>query len=68
MKELQRPEYIDDIKRIAKVCIDNGYVVSLKRAEAAWLDYSERMAAGWMGLDCDEAIWMDVRMFIEGEI
>lgn len=68
MKELERPEYIDDIKRIAKVCIDNNYVVSLKRAEDAWLDYSEGMCAGWMSLGSDEAIWMDIRMFIEGEI
>ena len=69
MEELKYPEYIDDIKRIMKVCIDYGYyTLTLKQAEDAWLDYSEGMAAVWMSLGNDEEIWYDIQYYIEGII
>ena len=65
MEELQRPEYIDDIKRICKVSIDNGYVITFKQAEEAWMDYSDGLAAGWLTLGNDEEIWFSISTYVE---
>ena len=56
---LSRPEYIEDTKRIVKVSFDNGIILTLKEAETIWEDYSDSMAAGWMGLPKDDKeLWL----------
>lgn len=58
LKRLERPEYIEDTKRITKVAFNNGVSLTIKEAEEVWLEYSDSMAAGWMGLPKkDSELW-----------
>lgn len=58
LSQVQNKEFIDDIKRIVRVCAHNGVIITLKEAEEAWEHYSETLAAGWLILpDSDEELW-----------
>lgn len=58
ISKLDRPEYIEDTKRIVKVSFDNGVILSLKEAEDLWQEHSSGMAAGWLYLpNKDEDLW-----------
>ena len=49
MDKIERPEYIDDTKRIQKIVKKaTGFDISLSDAEQLWLRYSDGMCAGWM--------------------
>lgn len=53
--------YPDDCERICKVVLSHGCLISPREAESLWEDFSESMAAGWMGLSVnDEDIWQDI--------
>lgn len=62
LSKLQRPEYIEDTKRIVKIAFEHGIILSLKEAEDLWLEYSDNMAAGWMSMDSDsdDFIWSTI--------
>lgn len=62
LERLHRPEYIEDTKRIVKVAFENGFILSILEAEELWEEYSDSMAAGWMGLpDSDEELWAIIK-------
>ena len=46
--------WIDDVKRIQKVLLDNDYTSTLKDCANLWDNYSEDMCAGWMCLPEDD--------------
>ena len=46
--------WIDDVKRIQQVLLDNGYSSLLEDCERLWDNYSDDMCAGWMGLPEDD--------------
>lgn len=47
--------YPEDLQRIQKVLIDQGYIVSLRDCATLWDEYSDSMCAGWMCLPHDDA-------------
>jgi hypothetical protein len=53
--------YLEDVSRIVGACFRMGWIVTPKEAYHAWSDYSDSMAAGWMGLpepfDDGESPW-----------
>jgi hypothetical protein len=53
-------EYSENVCRIADVCKANGYEVTHSHAQRIWLDYSERMAAGWMSLPTDDEMLLEI--------
>ncbi len=44
------PDYISDVQTIIKACNHEGWSITPKEAYDAWNDYSDSMAAGWLGL------------------
>jgi hypothetical protein len=42
--------WIEDVKRIQQVLLDNGYSSLLEDCGRLWDNYSDDMCAGWMGL------------------
>lgn len=46
--------WIDDVRRIQKVLLDNNYSSDLKDCADLWNCYSDDMCAGWMGLPEDD--------------
>ena len=50
--------YIDEVKRIQDAIYENGYEADLKDCADIWDDYSDSLAAGWIGVPKDyEEIW-----------
>lgn len=50
--------HLNDVKRIQIVCLQNGYEADLGDCADIWDDYSDMLAAGWMGLpENDEELW-----------
>lgn len=50
--------WIDDVKRIQEVLLNNGYSSLLKDCGDLWEAYSDSYAAGWLGLpEDDEELW-----------
>lgn len=47
-------EYLEDCKRIQKICSDKNIFISLEDALHLWNTYSEDYAAGWMGMPSDD--------------
>jgi hypothetical protein len=39
----------EDVSRIIAVCTANGFEIDQETARKAWENYSDSMAAGWMG-------------------
>jgi hypothetical protein len=58
-------EYTNDIDRIVKIFADRGYEISHTDACRAWEYYSDGMCAGWMILDEDDEVFMDVFCYFE---
>jgi hypothetical protein len=55
------PRYPADVRRIREVALRHGVTLDDDQAEAAWENYSDSMAAGWMGLpDSDDDLWSTV--------
>lgn len=51
MKELVIDyRFPEDIKRIMKVGIDIGFMISPSKAYSIWSDYSDTFCAGWLNL------------------
>lgn len=46
--------WIEDVKRIQRVLLDNNYTSTLKDCANLWDDYSDSMCAGWMNLPKDD--------------
>ncbi len=46
--------WIDDVKRIQKVLLDNGYSSLLEDCANLWEAYSDDYCAGWMRLEKDD--------------
>jgi len=60
--EIFTGEYRDDCERIQRILRDKGYNATLQQCEELWDDYSDSMAAGWMGLgDNDEDVYSHLR-------
>lgn len=51
----ERDPYQYDVERIVRIFKDRGYDLSYDDARAAWEDFSDSMAAGWMMLDDDDS-------------
>jgi hypothetical protein len=53
--------YRDDVKTIVESCYRQGLIVAPHEAYSAWCEYSDSMAAGWMGVptsyDDGESPW-----------
>ena len=69
----QIPErYHSDIKEIVGACHRNGLIVTPQEAYSAWGEYSDSMAAGWIGLpypyDDGESPWVCTRDECDREI
>lgn len=43
--------WIEDVKRIQQVLLDNGYTSTLKDCADLWEDYSDSYCAGWLNMD-----------------
>lgn len=55
MKELVIDyRFPEDIKRIMKVGIDIGFMISPSKAYSIWSDYSDTFCAGWLNLPQDD--------------
>ena len=64
----ERPEYIQDTKRVARALREDGYNVTLEQAEKLWQKYSDSCCSGWEHLpDLDEQIVERVRYYIVKE-
>lgn len=55
------PRYPADVDRIRQVALRHGVTLDAEQAESVWDDYSDSMAAGWLGLpDSDDDLWSTV--------
>lgn len=55
------PRYPADVARIRQVALAHGVTLDDEQAESVWDDYSDSMAAGWLGLpDSDDDLWSTV--------
>jgi len=58
--------HLDDVAKIKEVINHNGYHCTLKDAANIWQDYSDLMAAGWMGLpERAKDIWLTIQARVE---
>jgi hypothetical protein len=59
--------YIEDIKRLQEVLLENGYDADLSMCEEIWSDFSnDRYSAQWIGMpDSDVALWDAVSEIIQ---
>jgi len=56
----------EDAERIQKILLNNGYTASPKECERLWEDYSDSMAAGWMGLpEKDEDVFWRISGYLD---
>jgi hypothetical protein len=54
-----------DVAIIVRIIKKNGYDISPYDAQMAWEDYSDSMAAGWMGLpESDAEVWDSIRPYL----
>ena len=55
MKELVIDHrFPEDIKRIMKIGIDIGFMISPSKADSIWSDYADTFCAGWLNLPQDD--------------
>lgn len=47
---LIRYDHLDEAVRLQRAMSVRGYIITLREAEAIWMDYSDDYAAGWMGM------------------
>lgn len=47
--------WLDDVKRMQRVLISEGHLVSLQECADIWDDYSDMFAAGWLCLPSDDS-------------
>ena len=60
------PKYQEDCKRIVGVAFNAGFIITVREAESIWDDYSEMLAAGWLGLpDDDNELWQIIQSGVE---
>lgn len=53
--------HIGDVIRIQRVVEQNGYEADLEACAYLWEEYSDRYAAGWIGLpEDDDDLWLEV--------
>lgn len=61
--------FIDDIKRIIKVCKNNNLIISKNDAILIWESYSDNICASWMGLPKDDrTLWLEIKNEILEEV
>lgn len=57
-----RHRHHSDVERLRRVILENGYEVNLTSAASIWGNYSEDLAAGWMGLPEDDSeLWSIIK-------
>lgn len=57
-----------DIKRIIKIGLSRGILLSPLEADKAWQEHSDTYAAGWLMLpEEDGAVWSDLPAWARGE-
>lgn len=57
-----------DIERMIIICANRGYLLTPSDAAWAWEQYSDGLAAGWLGLHSDDQIVFDcLMMYLEPE-
>lgn len=57
--------WLEDVERIQKVLLENGYSSPLSDCSGLWNDYSGSMCAGWLGLpEDDKDLWEILKDFI----
>lgn len=53
--------HLGDVVRIQQVCEQNGYEADLEACAYLWDEYSDRYAAGWLGLpEDDNDLWTEI--------
>jgi len=58
-------EWLDDVRRIQKILLENDYEATLQECESLWNAYSDSMCAGWMMLDdIDYNVYMNISHYI----
>ena len=53
-----------DVDRIVRICAARSVLVSPHDAQSAWEEYSDSMAAGWLGLGSDDEVYEDVMRYL----
>lgn len=54
--------HYSDVERLQRVIMENGYEASLTSAASIWGNYSDDLAAGWMGLPEDDVeLWTIIK-------
>jgi len=46
--------YLEDSQEIVARLATHGYIISVEDAQSAWFQYSDSLAAGWLGLSDDD--------------
>jgi len=60
--------HLQDVLRLQRVMLENGYEADLLSAAQIWEDYSDDMCAGWIFLpDDDDELWQEIEWRVEQE-
>lgn len=58
--------WVDDVKRIQQVLLDNNYSSLLKDCAELWENYSDLMCVGWVSLpDYDDELFETLEWYID---
>ena len=60
--------HLQDVLRLQRVMLENGYEADLPSAAQIWEDYSDDRRAGWLYLpDDDSELWQEIKHRVEQE-
>lgn len=62
----QHGKYIEEIRKIQEVCLQNCWELTLNECVAIWESYSDSLSAGWIGINgySDEELWNIVSRYL----
>lgn len=68
VKEIKPHRHHEDVERIQRVILQNGYEADYDDAAKIWDDFSDSYSAGWLGLpDDDKELWQIIKDIVEKE-